>query len=57
MIHIKPVPPARNIGVIDSIVPMFCPQLSPNTPWDWNYTTTPQPGLDGRSIVYRANLS
>ncbi|KAF7378173.1 Choline dehydrogenase, mitochondrial [Mycena sanguinolenta] len=22
------------------------------SPWDWNYTTTPMPGLDGRSIPY-----
>lgn len=32
----------RNKGVLDSIVPAFGPTASPNTPWDWNYTTTPQ---------------
>ncbi|KAJ6615857.1 aryl-alcohol oxidase precursor [Mycena sp. CBHHK59/15] len=41
-----------NIGVVDSIIPMFCAGLSPNTPYDWNYTTAPQPGLNGRSINY-----
>ena len=23
-----------------------------DTPWDWNYTTTAQPGLDNRSYPY-----
>ncbi|KAJ7201522.1 aryl-alcohol-oxidase from pleurotus Eryingii [Mycena rebaudengoi] len=41
-----------NIGVIESIIPMLCPRLSPNTPYDWNFTTAPQPGLNGRSIDY-----
>ncbi|KAJ7239420.1 aryl-alcohol oxidase [Mycena haematopus] len=41
-----------NIGVLDSIIPMFPAQLSPNTPYDWNYTTTAQSGLNGRSIIY-----
>ncbi|KAJ7239421.1 GMC oxidoreductase-domain-containing protein [Mycena haematopus] len=31
---------------------MFPAQLNPNTPYDWNYTTTPQPGFNGRSINY-----
>jgi choline dehydrogenase-like flavoprotein len=26
--------------------------LWPNTPYDWNYTTTVQPGFNNRSIVY-----
>ncbi|KAK0224247.1 aryl-alcohol oxidase precursor [Armillaria fumosa] len=33
-------------------VPFFCPEASPDTPLDWNYTTTEQPGLNGRSISY-----
>ncbi|KAJ7497714.1 aryl-alcohol-oxidase from pleurotus Eryingii [Mycena latifolia] len=33
-------------------VPFFCPQATPNTPQDWNYTTTPQSALSGRSIAY-----
>ncbi|KAJ7898014.1 aryl-alcohol oxidase [Mycena olivaceomarginata] len=41
-----------NIGVIASIIPMFPAQLNPDTPFDWNYTTTPQPGFNGRSINY-----
>jgi choline dehydrogenase-like flavoprotein len=41
-----------NEGVLDSIVPFFCDQVVPFTPWDWNYTTTPQQGLNGRSVVY-----
>ena len=42
----------RNLGVINSIVPFFCTRASPNTPLDWNFTTTPQSGLDGRSVPY-----
>ncbi|KAJ7510648.1 aryl-alcohol oxidase [Mycena galericulata] len=41
-----------NIGVIDSIIPMFPSGLNPNTPYDWNYTTAPQAGFNGRSINY-----
>ncbi|KAJ6578050.1 aryl-alcohol oxidase precursor [Mycena capillaripes] len=41
-----------NIDVLDSIIPMFPALLNPNTPYDWNYTTTPQPGFNGRSIDY-----
>ncbi|KAJ6524226.1 aryl-alcohol oxidase precursor [Mycena vulgaris] len=41
-----------NIGVVDSIIPMFPSLLNPNTPFDWNYTTTPQAGFNGRSIDY-----
>ncbi|KAF7375564.1 Choline dehydrogenase, mitochondrial [Mycena sanguinolenta] len=41
-----------NIDVLASIIPMFPAQLNPNTPYDWNYTTTPQSGFNGRSIDY-----
>ncbi|KAJ7924329.1 aryl alcohol oxidase [Mycena leptocephala] len=41
-----------NIDVLDSIIPMFPALLNPNTPYDWNYTTTPQVGFNGRSIDY-----
>ncbi|RDB21189.1 Pyranose dehydrogenase [Hypsizygus marmoreus] len=34
-----------------TMVPFFCTRLS-NTIYDWNYTTTPQPGLMGRSIAF-----
>ncbi|KAJ7282855.1 alcohol oxidase [Mycena rebaudengoi] len=39
-------------GVLNTQVPFFAPRASPNTPQDWNYTTTPQSGLDGRSVPY-----
>ncbi|KAF7362799.1 Choline dehydrogenase, mitochondrial [Mycena venus] len=41
-----------NADVLDIIVPFFCPQATPNTAQDWNYTTTPQVGLNNRSIAY-----
>ena len=39
-------------GVLAIEVPYLSGQLQPNTPYDWNYTTTPQPGLDGRVVSY-----
>lgn len=42
----------RNANVLDVIVPFLGPQATPDTPQDWNYTTTPQAGLGGRSIAY-----
>ncbi|KAL4257902.1 GMC oxidoreductase family protein [Pleurotus pulmonarius] len=41
-----------NEGVLDSEVPFFCPSLSPNTPFDWNFTTTPQIGLNNHTIAF-----
>ncbi|KAH9475796.1 Pyranose dehydrogenase 1 [Psilocybe cubensis] len=41
-----------NIGATDTIIPSFCVRASPNTPFDWNFTTINQPGLGGRSISY-----
>ncbi|KAJ7187767.1 alcohol oxidase [Mycena filopes] len=41
-----------NAGVLNIIVPFFVSQATPNTPQDWNYTTVPQDGLDGRVIGY-----
>jgi choline dehydrogenase-like flavoprotein len=36
---------------------MLGPSLSPNTQYDWNYTTTAQTGLNGRQIPYpRKNI-
>ncbi|KAF7375489.1 Choline dehydrogenase, mitochondrial [Mycena sanguinolenta] len=40
-----------NLGVTDAIIPML-PQGLAVTTYDWNYTTTPQPGFAGRSIGY-----
>ncbi|KAH9475797.1 Pyranose dehydrogenase 1 [Psilocybe cubensis] len=41
-----------NVDATNTIIPFFCPRASPGTPFDWNFTTTPQPGLGGRSIPY-----
>ncbi|KAK0199339.1 aryl-alcohol oxidase precursor [Desarmillaria ectypa] len=38
--------------VLLSEVPFFCTRITPGTPWDWNFTTTEQPGLNGRSISF-----
>ncbi|KAG6839673.1 hypothetical protein C0991_000317 [Blastosporella zonata] len=39
-------------GVLAATIPFLCATLTPNTPYDWNYTTTPQLGLGGRSVSY-----
>ena len=39
-------------GVLASQIPFLAPTLTPYTPYDWNYTTTVQPGFNGRSIPY-----
>ncbi|KDQ57028.1 aryl-alcohol oxidase [Jaapia argillacea MUCL 33604] len=41
-----------NLNVTAAIVPLLGPTLTPDTIYDWNYTTTAQPGLAGRSIPY-----
>lgn len=41
-----------NVGVLAIQVPYLYIMLQPNTAYDWNYTTTPQLGLDGRVIPY-----
>ncbi|KAJ7314755.1 aryl-alcohol oxidase [Mycena albidolilacea] len=41
-----------NEGVLDIIVPFFGTRATPNTAQDWNYTTTPQVGLNGRTVAY-----
>ncbi|RDB17746.1 Pyranose dehydrogenase 1 [Hypsizygus marmoreus] len=41
-----------NEDVLPSIVPFLCGIITPNTPYDWNYTTTPQLGLNGLSVQY-----
>ncbi|KAF8590856.1 GMC oxidoreductase [Ramaria rubella] len=41
-----------NEGVIDAIVPFFTTELLENPVFSWNYSTTPQVGLGGRSIAY-----
>lgn len=39
-------------GVLGIEVPYLGYTLQPDTVYDWNYTTAPQTGLNGRSIVY-----
>ncbi len=34
------------------VIPLFCTTLTPNTAYDWNYTTIPQKELNSRSIPY-----
>ncbi|KAJ6498872.1 aryl-alcohol oxidase [Mycena sanguinolenta] len=41
-----------NADILDIIVPFFAPRATPNTAVDWNYSTTAQVGLNGRSIAY-----
>ena len=41
-----------NAGITASIIPALSTTLYPNTPYDWNYTTTPQVGFKGRAIQY-----
>ncbi|KAF8645721.1 hypothetical protein AX16_007589 [Volvariella volvacea WC 439] len=36
----------------DAIIPWFGPRMTPNRPWNWNYTTAPQDGLNGRTFPY-----
>ncbi|KIY46404.1 alcohol oxidase [Fistulina hepatica ATCC 64428] len=37
---------------LDMYIPLLCTRLTPNTPFDWNYTTVPQTGLNNRSVSY-----
>ncbi|KIM43770.1 GMC oxidoreductase [Hebeloma cylindrosporum] len=39
-------------GVIPAIAPFLGPTLTPNTPYDWNYTVVPQKGMHGRTFSY-----
>lgn len=41
-----------NEGIEDAIVPLFGPDLTPDKPWDWNYTVTPQSALNNRTFPY-----
>ncbi|GLB35186.1 putative aryl-alcohol oxidase [Lyophyllum shimeji] len=40
-----------NRNALPTMIPFFCTRLS-NTQYDWNYTTTAQIGLNGRSIGF-----
>ncbi|KAF9531022.1 hypothetical protein CPB83DRAFT_850041 [Crepidotus variabilis] len=39
-------------NVLPAIAPFLAPGLTPNTPYDWNYTTVPRESIDNRSIPY-----
>ncbi|RXW19853.1 hypothetical protein EST38_g5995 [Candolleomyces aberdarensis] len=41
-----------NEGVLAAQVPFMGPTLTPNTPYDWNYTVTPQTHLNGRTFPF-----
>ncbi|KAF8164484.1 aryl-alcohol oxidase [Mycena galopus ATCC 62051] len=41
-----------NIGVLDSTVPLFAVNFLEQTIYDWNYTTTPQSGVNNRVLDY-----
>ncbi|KAJ7292195.1 aryl-alcohol oxidase [Mycena rebaudengoi] len=46
-----------NEGVLDSIVPFFVVNLLQPSIYAWNYTTVPQPGLNGRNVeIPRAHM-
>lgn len=42
----------RNDGVLDSEVPFLVIDMLGNPIWSWNYSTTPQLGLGGRTSPY-----
>ncbi|KAF9533808.1 hypothetical protein CPB83DRAFT_757126 [Crepidotus variabilis] len=39
-------------GVLPAIIPFLAPTITPNTPYDWNYTVVPQEGLNSRVFPY-----
>ncbi|TFK33877.1 aryl-alcohol-oxidase from pleurotus Eryingii [Crucibulum laeve] len=39
-------------GQLELQIPFLCTHTTPNTAWDWNYTTVPQAALNGVSISY-----
>ncbi|KAG7098292.1 hypothetical protein E1B28_000255 [Marasmius oreades] len=41
-----------NEGVKEIQVPFFCTRASPQTLYDWNYTTVPQQALNSRALSY-----
>ncbi|KAJ7489583.1 pyranose dehydrogenase [Mycena latifolia] len=41
-----------NAGVIPSMVPALVWELLPRTPYTWNFTTTPQSGMNNRVLDY-----
>ncbi|KAJ7726264.1 hypothetical protein DFH07DRAFT_931148 [Mycena maculata] len=41
-----------DVGVLPDIVPFLVTIVASGTPYDWNYSTTAQSGLNGRSLSY-----
>ncbi|KAJ7692580.1 aryl-alcohol-oxidase from pleurotus Eryingii [Mycena rosella] len=39
-------------GVLEIEVPFYCPRATPDTPHNWNYTTTAQTGMNNRVLNY-----
>lgn len=44
--------PGRNEGVKALIIPLLGPSLTPNTLYDWNFTTTAQKAYSNHAISY-----
>ncbi|KAF8194150.1 aryl alcohol oxidase [Pholiota molesta] len=40
------------LGVVPAEAPFLGPTVTPNTPYDWNYTITAQTGMNGRTFPY-----
>ena len=51
-VHILTCLSGSKDGVLASAVPLLAPSLAPGTIYDWNYTTTPQPGFNNRAMPY-----
>ncbi|KAI0629318.1 alcohol oxidase [Trametes polyzona] len=41
-----------DVGAQELQIPLFAPNLVEDSPYNWNYTTVPQPELGGRQINY-----
>ncbi|KAF8884639.1 aryl-alcohol oxidase-like protein [Infundibulicybe gibba] len=39
-------------GALDGIVPLLGPNMTPDKPWNWNFTVTPQTHLNNRTFAY-----
>ncbi|KAH8818719.1 hypothetical protein DL96DRAFT_1621787 [Flagelloscypha sp. PMI_526] len=37
-------------------IPLFCTHLTPHTRYDWNYSSIPQTGLDGRVVPFPTGI-
>ncbi|KAJ6460927.1 alcohol oxidase [Mycena sanguinolenta] len=42
-----------NEGVVESEAPLLVTEMLTHSIWSWNFSTTPQPGLNGRVIPYQ----